>query len=486
MPEQKRLPKTGQYGLEIKQYLKAVKSFDLDPHSGRVGRDAYMKFLDINCLDFTVFPSTLRLETETVSMVGSLLHAPPTLAGNITTGGTESCFLAVKAAREFARKDRGIERPEIIVSHTTHACFHKAAHILDMKLISVKVNPQTFAADVEEIRKAITPNTIMVVASAVSYPRGIMDPIPQIAALAKAHDQLFHVDASIGGFVLSFFRKLGNPIPPFDFEVDGVTSISIDLHKYGFCPKNASCVLYRDKSLRRHQIFSEGDWYFIVNNTVLSSKTAGPVAAAYACMSYLGESGYLEIMDGLRKGTNTVIEAIRSMPELKVLGDPISSLVAFTSDTVSTFQLVDLMKARGWVIQSQLQYQDSPDNIHLTLMPGIDTHAPQFIRDLRECVQYSCDHPHPGLGESHKQKLALVTDGQPMTDERYQSLLAMIGLSPKELPEEMGQVNMILNQLPVHMREDLIARFVNDTLIETRLDLYVDCPTLTDIFIHDE
>jgi sphinganine-1-phosphate aldolase len=252
-----------------------------------VVKQAYTRYLTENALDPTVYPSLLRFENEIVSMAINHLRGDEQCVGNFTSGGTESCMLAVKAARDYARSERGIAEPEIIMPVTAHACFQKAAHYFDMKMHLVPVDPETWKVRPEDMAAAINENTILLVGSACQYAHGVIDPIVALGALALEHDLLLHVDGCIGGFVLPYFRRLGADIPDFDLSVPGVTSMSMDFHKYGYAAKGASVVLYRSKELRRHQIFTAATWtgYSVINPTMLSTKSGGPMAACWAVLN---------------------------------------------------------------------------------------------------------------------------------------------------------------------------------------------------------
>jgi sphinganine-1-phosphate aldolase len=276
--------------------------FDGGKEVEEVGKRAYLEFLSENGLDPTAFPSLLRFENDLVDMARRHLGGGDDIVGNFTSGGTESIILAVKTARDwFKARHPEVTTPELIVPITAHAAFHKAAHYLGVKAVSIAVDPETFRADVDAMRAAINERTMMLVGSASSYAHGVVDPIRAIAELAKERGLLCHVDGCIGGFLLPYFRRLGQTMDDFDFRLPGVTSMSMDFHKYALCPKGASVVLYRGEELRRHQIFACSDWtgYTMVNNTIQSTKSGGPMAAAWAVMQFVGEEGYLAYAKGL-------------------------------------------------------------------------------------------------------------------------------------------------------------------------------------------
>ncbi len=283
-----RIPEKGVNKEALFEKLEGYKEKDINWRSGRtwgftydpgkeaqeVSKHAYMMYLTENALDPSAFPSLLRLENEIVAMIAPHVGGDQNTVGNFTTGGTESIILAVKSAREYHREKKPeIKEPEMILPVTAHAAFYKAASYLGIKVVPVDVDEKTFKARVDRVEGAITKNTILIVGSAPSYAHGVIDPIRKMARVALDNNILFHVDACVGGFMLPFYKKLGEPVPDFDLSVPGVTSISVDLHKYAYCPKGASLVLYPDPELRKHQMFACAAWtgYTIVNPTVGSS-----------------------------------------------------------------------------------------------------------------------------------------------------------------------------------------------------------------------
>jgi glutamate/tyrosine decarboxylase-like PLP-dependent enzyme len=422
-----------------------------------------MMYLSENALDPTVFPSLLRMENEVVAMAAAHLNGDAEVAGNFTSGGTESIILAVKTARDYTRARRPeVTAPEIVLPATAHAAFQKAAHYLCVKPVLVPVDPRSFKADIDAVRRAITPNTILLVGSAVSYAHGVVDPIRELGQLALEHDLLLHVDGCMGGFLLPYFRRLGAPVPEFEFSVPGVTSISMDFHKYAFAAKGASVVLYRNKELRKYQIYACSNWtgYTVINPTVQSTKSGGPLAAAWAVLHFFGDAGYLEIARQVLEATRRVADGIERIDGLRLLGRPEMNLVAFTSDSVSVFHLIDEMKQRGWYIQPQLGFGDSKENIHLSINPASVKWVDALLADLRVCVGQAKGMASGDLAAHIRESFGSI-DPSTLTDETLEQMLGMAGVEGTQLPPRMAEINEVLNALPVALRERLLTEFLN-------------------------
>ncbi len=347
-------------------------------------KQAYTMFFSENGLNPTAFPSLKKFEAEVVAMTASLLGGDDRTVGNMTSGGTESILMAVKTAREWARSTNPSNTaPEMILPATAHPAFDKAAHYFSVKAVRVPVGPD-FCADVAAVQAAITPNTILMVGSAPSYPQGVVDPIAELAPVAQERGLLFHVDACVGGFMLPFVRKLGYPVPDFDFSVPGVTSISVDLHKYAYAAKGASVILYENKELRRHQFFVTTDWSggIYASPTMTGTRPGGSIAAAWAILNYLGEEGYLDITDTVMKTTVRLRDGINAIDGVQVLGDPAMSVMAIGSDTLNVYQVGDEMTLRGW----HLDRQQFPPSLHLTVNHAHAQVVDQFLNDLEQAV----------------------------------------------------------------------------------------------------
>ncbi len=362
------------------------RTFSLVYHAGeetsRLLAEAYTLFMSENGLSPLAFPSLKRFEAEVLSIAADLLHGPEA-AGTMTSGGSESILMAVKTARDYGRKERGITAPEMVLPASVHPAFMKSAHYLGVKPVRVPVG-EDFRADVGAMRAAINENTVLLVGSAPPYPQGVIDPITEIGALAKEHGLLCHVDACVGGFLLPFVKKLGYEIPDFDFAVEGVTSISADIHKYGFAAKGASIILHRNKDLRRHQFFTLSDWSggLYASPSMTGTRPGGAIAAAWAILRYMGEEGYMKIAKEIMDTSRRFIEGIGTIPGLRILGKPDMSIFAFASDTIDVYALGDAMEALGW----KLDRQQMPPALHMMVTPAHAKIAERFLEDLRRCA----------------------------------------------------------------------------------------------------
>ena len=475
-----QIPQQGLSKQEILNTLQAFKSRDMDWRAGKVWcyvyhpgeapadvtRQAYLSFLNENGLDPTVFPSLLKLETDVVRAVIHLLRGDSNAVGHLTTGGTESIMLAVKTARDMARATKPhIREPEMVLPKTAHAAFHKAAHYLSVKPVLVDIDPQTFKVRAEDMRAAITPNTILLVASAPNYSQGVVDPIAEIGTIAQEKDLLFHVDACVGGLHLSFMRKLGYDVPDFDFTVPGVTSISTDLHKYGYAAKGCSVIMYRSKDIRKYQIFACTDTtaYTLINPTVLSTKSGGPMAGAWAILNFLGEEGYKKIIREVQEATLRLIEGTNSIDGLQVLGEPAMCMFSFKSEAINVYQLADEMNKRGWYLQGQFSTPLTPRNLHISVNHGTIHNVDALLKDLRECVEVV--KAKPAIDSEGIKTMVGAALQSPDPEAAFGQLAASAGLTGPELPSEMALINEVLDALPDELCNVFLVNYFNDLYV---------------------
>jgi sphinganine-1-phosphate aldolase len=394
------LPSSGLGRDEIFESLDAFKNGDVRWRDGRaftlayyagaevvaVADEAYRRFSTENALNTDAFPSLRRIQGEVVDIVSDWLEAGPDGAGFMTSGGTESILLAVKAARERGRKERGISTPNVVLPSSAHAAFEKGCYYFGLESRRVPVAPD-WRADPDAMAAAIDDNTVLVVGSAPQYPQGVIDPIPAIAALAVDRGISCHVDACMGGVTLTYLRRLGHPIPPWNFEVPGVTSISVDLHKYGYTAKGASVIVHRTKQLRAFQTYVTDNWLGGVygSSGVLGTKSGGSMAAAWAVMHYLGDDGYRRLTAAARAACMQLVEVIDAIPELTVRARPDATLIAVGAtdpDNLNVFAVADGLWKRGWYIDRQ----GPPASLHFTVNAVHDGLIDVFARDLRECA----------------------------------------------------------------------------------------------------
>ncbi|MEU3194530.1 aminotransferase class V-fold PLP-dependent enzyme [Streptomyces sp. NPDC006992] len=479
-----RLPSDGRSAQQVLAELRTLRETDAPTRGGRTfayvydaGRAevdglaaaAYKEFATVNGLDPTVFPSVARLENDVVRAAAALLGAPGT-QGTFTSGGTESILLAVKTARDHARAVRGITAPQLVLPATAHAAFHKAAHYLGLEAVTVPVDPATFRADAGAMSAALTDRTALVVASAPSYAHGVLDPVAEIAASAAARGVLCHVDACLGGWLLPWLRGTGHQVPAFDLTVPGVTSLSVDLHKYAYTDKGASVVLYADAELRRHQYFAHAAWpgYPVVNPTAQGTKSAGLLAQAWAVLQHVGERGYTALAARVADASERLLAGLRGIDGVRVLGEPVAGVVAFTvlggasgaePDPGLVLQAADEMRAAGWYLQPQLSYAGMPPNLHLTLTPATVDRVEGLLGDLAVALRTARELPRaavdPGLAE-----LAAGLDPDLLGPQEVESVLAYAGLDGEgRLPARTAPVLMLLDALPAPLKERLLKEF---------------------------
>ncbi len=388
------IPERGRDAASVLSELDARHAGDTDWRGGRVFslvyhagetheallHAAHAKYASANLLNPMAFKSLKKMETEIVEMAGRLFHCAGAV-GAVTSGGTESILCAVAAYRDRARvKWPWIRRPELVVPTTIHPAFDKAAHYFGVRLVKVPVGAD-FRADVPAMARAIGRRTIGLCASAPQYPHGVVDPIGALGELAQKKRLPLHVDACVGGFILPWLERLGRAIPRWDFRVPGVTSISADLHKYGYAAKGASLLLWRSIDDMRHQIFVETDFPggIYASPTMLGTRPGGPVAAAWAALQTLGATGYLDLARGALDAADRLRAGIAAIPGLTVIpGD--ATIVAYTGEDL--YAVADRLEARGW----SCDRQHRPASIHLTVTANHEPIVDDYVRDLRDAL----------------------------------------------------------------------------------------------------
>jgi glutamate/tyrosine decarboxylase-like PLP-dependent enzyme len=406
-PSFTKIPATGRSREDILREMESLRSLEQDAWkdgfvSGAVyhGDEEHIAFLNkvyainsqSNPLHADVWPSATKFEAEVVAMAADMLGgAGQDVCGTVSSGGTESILLAMKTYRDRARREKGITRPEMVVPVTAHAAFDKASQYFSIKMVHIPAD-ETFRADVNAARKAITRNTVVLAGSAPTFPHGVVDPIGELSELAREHGIGFHTDACLGGFVLPWAEKLGYPVPPFDFRLPGVTSMSADTHKYGYAAKGTSVVLYRGQALRHYQYYTATDWpgglYF--SPTFAGSRPGALSAACWAAMTSIGEEGYMAAAKKILETADMIKAGIRKLPELKLLGDSLF-VIAFASDSLDIYKVLEAMAHKNW----SLNGLHKPSCVHLCVtlrhtQPGV---AERFLQDLETAIAHVKANP---------------------------------------------------------------------------------------------
>ncbi|MGH1490257.1 MAG: pyridoxal phosphate-dependent decarboxylase family protein [Acidimicrobiales bacterium] len=363
--------------------------YDGGPEVHEVAERAAKLYLHENALNTKAFPSLRNIQSEVVGWTAGLLNGPDSTSGFLTSGGTESILCAVKAARERGRIERGVTEPEIIVAESAHAAFHKGAHLFGLKLHKTPV-ADDWTADVAAMAELVNENTVLIVGSAPQYPQGVIDDIPAIAALAASVDANCHIDGCMGGFVLPFAERLGREVKPWDFRVEGVTSISADIHKLGYAPKGVSVILHRTKELRSYQTFVFDNWLggFYASPNLQGTRSGLPMAAAWAVMQHLGIDGYVELTRVTLENADRFRAAVEEIDGIRVLGDGQFHLVTMSfepddPDPIDMFALADALERRGWFHDRQ----GPPDSLHSTVSNSNTGVMDEYVLALQASVE---------------------------------------------------------------------------------------------------
>lgn len=360
----------------------AVYVFNAGPEIAEVQREAYSLYMSENGLGPMAFPSLARMEHDVIQMALSILHGPNGATGAITSGGTDSITMAIKTARDFARATKGhTGQGNIVLPLSAHPAFDKAAHLMDLEVRRIPLkDDNSFEADPEAMAGACDQGTIMLVGSAPNFPHGIIDPIEALGEIAASKGIWLHTDACVGGYFAPFARMNGVPVPPFDFEVPAVCSISADLHKYGYAAKGASTVLYRSEELYRHMPFANNEWSGapMTTPTLAGTRPGGAISAAWAVMNFLGVDGYREKQGLVCRTRERVAEGLRTLG-FDILGSPILGLIAFRHPVQDNFAIYGEMYRRGWFTSITTQ----PPSLHLMLSPKHAEVVDDYLNDLK-------------------------------------------------------------------------------------------------------
>lgn len=464
----------------MRERLEELRAGDLPTHGGRtlayvydsgladvdaIGQEALTMFSSSNGLDPTAFPSLLAMEKDLIAFARGMFHGPESMVGSVTSGGTESILLAVLTARESRPE---ISEPVMVLPTTIHAAFHKAAKWFGVEPVFVDVDPSTRRADPAQVAAAVEAHTerlVLIAASTPSYAHGVIDPIEEIAQISLKHDVRFHVDACIGGWVLPFTDRVKIP---WDFAVDGVTSISADLHKYAYTPKGASLLLHRTPELRKPQFFASAKWpgYTMLNATAQSTKSGGPLAAAWAIVNHIGHAGYETLTRHTFEGVDRLVAGLSAQDHIRLVVAPDSTLVAIEADdTCDVFSISDNMLDRGWYVQPQMAFKDMPASLHMTVSAATADRIDEFLEALSGAVADAVETGPIEIPEDLASAAAAI-DPATLDDAAFDGLLALAGLAGGEAgevsaPERMAPVNALLNIAPPELREALLIAFLD-------------------------
>ncbi len=480
---------------EILQRLRALRDADAPTHGGQVlsyvydsGRaeldelaaEAIRIMQPVNGLDPTTFPSVAAMERDIVEFARRTLHGDSVsdadaVVGTVTSGGTESCMLAVKAARDAWRAAGGVGVPRLLAPVTVHAAFHKAAHYFGLNLDLVPVDGDG-VVDANTLILRFAADVALVVVSAPAYPHATLDPVEEVAAAAEIAGIACHVDACIGGWVLPWWD--GN-LPPWDFAVPGVTSISADLHKFGYAPKGVSVLLHRGRDRQRHQYFATKRWpgYPVVNSTMLGSKSASAMAAGWAIMHRLGEEGFAELAASCRRSTDALVAAVSGIEGLRVIGSPVGPLFAVAVDEsvpperrVDPHHWADRVTGRGWQLQQQPGLSQPggvrlPHTAHLTITPVTESVLGPLLAALVGAADEVRGTPSVDAAQLMPMLPPLGGEAGPLASEEAFRMLGALGIGSADpggtpLPDHLAPLLALIEALPAPLTERLLIELL--------------------------
>lgn len=395
----KPIPTQGRPAEDILEQLDTFKAEDPNYKDGKVWslvyylneehsdflKHSYHKFSSENGLNPTAFKSLKQFETDIISATADLLNGTDEVCGVVTSGGTESCLMAVKTYRDMARANRGVKKPEMVIPETAHVAWFKASEYFGVKIRLVPLLDD-LTPDLKKMEKLINRNTVMLLGSAPEYPHGTIDPIESMGAIAEKHKIPLHVDACVGGFILPFFEMNGVDLPLWDYRVAGVTSISADIHKYGYAAKGASTITYRNLDYLKHQMFVHQDWPggVFASSALLGTRPGGAYSAAWATLQYFGQDGYQKLAYETHQAVEQIKQGVKQIPELAVMGHPQGPLFAYQSidPEVNIYAVGDQMDKKGW----QVNRNQHPAGLHAMVTAQHLKVVDQYLADLKDCV----------------------------------------------------------------------------------------------------
>jgi sphinganine-1-phosphate aldolase len=475
-----KLPERGEDAESLIKELNDIVKNDMDPLSWRIlsrpcgledktlrdlGLKVYEMFVHKTIPDYNIFPSLLKIENEVVSMVLSLVKGSENSSGSFTSDCTEGMMLALEAAKDHFKKRRGVnEVPEIVLPITAHPCIIRASKYIGLKVRIASVDPETLKVDVDKVNEIINDKTAIMIGSAPNYPYGTVDDIPALSDLAEDRKVWLHVDACHGGFLLPFLKMLGEEVTDFDFELAGVSSISFDLSNYGCVPKGSSLVLYRSKEQRLGQIHVDLEWPGppLIGTTILSSTSASSLVMTWITMKYLGIEGYKKVAARVLSAKRRIVVGLEGLG-LRVLGEPESGVIAFTSEDVDLSLLFLTMRRKGWYLELQPGMDPKlPSALRLAISPAHDELTEDFLDDIREALD-EVSRVKPPL------EVELLKSARGFKKEEVMKeipkILEFLGVGPGKLPENL---EVILYNALKTLELDIVKEVLKHTLNEVK------------------
>lgn len=346
-------------------YFRVLSSMCTVPHPTAV--EAHKMFLSTNLGDPGIFGGTVELEKKLITILGDILHNPNT-SGYICSGGTEANIQAVRAARNI---NKGIN---IIVPRSAHFSFEKVANILGLEVRKAEMDEQ-FKVDVSHVENRIDQNTASIVGVAGTTEFGQIDPIKDLSDIAVENGIPLHVDAAFGGLIIPFMDH--NHTKPFDFQLDGVTSITIDPHKMGMATIPSGGIFFRDESYL-NALEIETPYLTSKRQITLTGTRPGTgVASAYAVLKHLGREGMKETVKRCLNNTKLLVTEMSKLGVEPVI-DPPMNIVCFGTEKCEKIK-GELYKKR-WVVSTIRE----PRAIRFVVMPHVDEETIEsFISDLK-------------------------------------------------------------------------------------------------------
>lgn len=374
---------------DILEKLNELHKLDHDYADGRIlgsmctqahpfAKEVFCKFLDTNLGDPGLFKGTKQIENEVIKSIGKILSLDDAY-GNIVTGGTEANLMAIRAARNHARKYKGITDGEIILPESAHFSFKKAADMLNLRIVEAKLD-DNYKIDVDSLRDVISDKTVAIVAIAGTTELGLIDPIEEISYIAHENNIYFHVDAAFGGFSIPFLKSAGYDLPNFDFSLPGVCSITVDPHKMGLAPIPAGGIIFRCEEYL--EVMAVDSPYLTVKtqSTIVGTRLGASSAATYAIMKYFGKEGYSKLADNLMKNTKFFAENLKELG-YEIICEPELNIVAFNHPDMPTNDLANKLEDLGW----KVSVAKCPVAIRVVLMNHIKrNHLEELLKDLKD------------------------------------------------------------------------------------------------------